>query len=76
MANPEDAAKSFLKGLGARKRMPWDEPMGGDKPAAKPSPKPAAKAADSGGDSIDDQVSKITERNREFAKRTRYLRKD
>jgi hypothetical protein len=27
-------------------------------------------------DSIGDQVSKITERNREFAKRTRYLRKD
>ena len=79
MANPEDASREFLKGLKARPRQPWDEPMGGAaparKPAMKPMHKPAAKPRTTTDDAMD-QAERIATRNRDIAKKTRYLRKD
>ena len=73
MAKPEDAAKQFLKGLGARERMPWDEPVGERPTTRKAAPaKAESKHADS--DPIGSQVEAITKRNEDLAKRTRHLR--
>ena len=73
MAKPEDAAKEFLKGLGARGRMPWDEPVGERPAPRKAAPaKSESKPADS--DPIGSQVEAITKRNADIAKRTRHLR--
>lgn len=71
MAKPEDAAKEFLKGLGGK---PWDTPMGGGSAPRKAAPPKAESKGDD--DPIGSQVEKIASRNREFAKRTRYLRSD
>lgn len=74
MSDPIKAAREYLKGLSTRERKPWDEPVEDERPAsdARPSPKPAPQS----GDDIGKQVERIAERNREFAKRTRHLRKD
>jgi len=80
MANPEDAAKSFLKGLGARERKPWDteirEVQRGTSSTGTPPMGRTAPNERKSADDIGSQVERITERNREFAKRTRHLRQD
>lgn len=78
--HPEDAAREFLRGLQTRKKQPWDDigkGAGGEEPSrdATPSPlppKPAAQPADE----VMSQAERIAARNRDLAKRTRYLRKD
>ena len=79
MSNPEDAAREFLKGLKTRKRQPWDDVASepappARKPAAKPTPKPAAPRTTA--DDAMSQAERLARRNREIAKKTRYLRKD
>ena len=78
MSNPEDAAREFLKGLKTRKRQPWDDVTSepappARKPAPKPTPKPAPRST---ADDAMAQAERIATRNRDIAKKTRYLRKD
>ena len=78
MSNPEDAAREFLKGLKIRKRQPWDDVASepappARKPAPKPTPKPASRST---ADDAMAQAERIATRNRDIAKKTRYLRKD
>lgn len=78
MPNDEKAARAFLEGLKKRK-APWDDGYESEapaaRPAARPSPKPPAKPRSTADDAMS-QAERIAKRNREVAKRTRYLREN
>lgn len=76
MADDEKSARKYLEGLNSSD-APWLKPLSGSKPAARPAAKPSPRPAPrSTADDAMDQVERIAERNRDFAKRTRHLRKD
>lgn len=84
MADPKDdavnAARAFLEGLKNRPPQPWDDigaAVRGDDPSRQPTPTPPAPLPPSTtSDDAIGQAQRIAERNRDLAKRTRYLRKD
>jgi hypothetical protein len=73
---PLRSAKAFLEGLNNRPRQPWDElheERTPEPPAPAPPNPPAPRQP---ADDAMSQAERIAARNRDFAKRTRYLRKD